>query len=181
MNPSPFDFQLGKILVPVDFSQCSRVAVEFAVSFASRFDSEVTLLHVIDPYLGTGDVLLDMARLQINFEKDAFKELELWAKEFMPTPKVMVRIGPPAHEILKAAEEIEASSIVISSHGRSAIARFFMGGVAERVVRHTACPVIVLPWNKRLAAMDDLNTQRETSANQRLTAAQPERRYEPIT
>lgn len=54
-----------------------------------------------------------------------------------------VRRGHAAEEILRAAEDRPADLIVLGSHGRSAIARFFVGSVAERVARHAPCPVLV--------------------------------------
>lgn len=178
---TPQDLEFGKILVPVDFSDCSRAAVEFAARLAKKFGSEFVLVHVVDSYLGTGDLLLDMVRIQTNFEKEALMELERWAKEIEPKPQVIVRIGAPAHEILETAKEIAATVIVIPSHGRSAIARFFIGGVAERVVRHANCPVIVLPWNKRFVETQSVTVPRASRAKQRQSAAEPRRHYEPFT
>jgi nucleotide-binding universal stress UspA family protein len=168
---TPLNVQMGKILVPVDFSECSRSAVEYAASLATRFGSELFLVHVVEPYVGTGDVLLDMARIQATLEKDAKQELEEWAKQFQPAPHVILRVGSAAHEILETAKEIGAASIVIPSHGRSAIARFFMGGVAERVVRYASCPVIVLPWKKRFTANQNPFSEPQRS-NQRQAAAE---------
>lgn len=183
MKNTPQDVQLAKILVPVDFSECSRSAVQFAAGLAKRFGSELVLVHVVDVYLGTGDMLLDMVRIQADVEKEAKERLEQWANELQPQPKIIVRTGPPAYEILEAAREIGATAIVIPSHGRGAIARFFIGGVADRVVRHAACPVIVLPWNKRFVETQSQasTVPRASRAEQRQTAAQPRRQYEPFT
>ena len=137
------------VLVPTDFSDPSRVAASFAATFAERLGAELIFLHVADPYLGSGDLLLDVARLQRNTEYDALDQLRSWVKDIAPAAKIEVRIGVPAHQIIEAARELKADLIVIPTHGRSAIAQFFMGGVAEKVVRHAGCPVMVLPWTKR--------------------------------
>src|SRR5205823_6446286 len=57
--------------------------------------------------------------------------------------ETQVRRGNPAEEILRAAEEQPTDLIAVGSSGRSAIARFFVGSVAERVARHAACPVLI--------------------------------------
>lgn len=180
MKVLPANLPFRKILVPVDFSECSRAGLQFAAALAAQLGSDLVLVHVVDPYLGTGDLLLDMARMQTNSEVNARKQLEDWAMQINPPAATIVRIGSPAHEIIETAAEIGADAIVIPSHGRGAIGRFLMGGVAERVVRHAACPVIVLPWNKRNAGQKKLNISRENRAKQRPTAAQPRRQYEPI-
>ena len=149
MNPKVPGLQIKTILVPTDFSDPAHAAATFAVTLADRLGAELIFLHVANPYLGSGDLLLDVARLQVDTEYGALEQLTDWAKGIAPAAKLEVRIGVPAHQIIEAARELKADLIVIPTHGRSAIAQFFMGGVAEKVVRHAGCPVLVLPWTKR--------------------------------
>ena len=140
---------IKRILVPTDFSEPSRAAAVFAGRLAGRLAAELIILHVCDLYLGTGDLFVDVARMQANTEQDGADRLTEFAKEIERPARLEVRIGAPAHQIVEAARDFGADLIVIPTHGRSAIARFFIGGVAERVVRHADCPVLVLPWDKR--------------------------------
>lgn len=149
MNTLPPHLQIKTILVPTDFSEPSRAAARFALSLADALGAELIFLHVADPYLGSGDLLLDVARLQRKTEHDTLDQLRDWAAQTAPNARIEVRIGVPAHQIIEAARELKVDLIVIPTHGRSAIAQFFMGGVAEKVVRHADCPVMILPWTKR--------------------------------
>src|SRR5678815_733351 len=89
MNNLPANARFEKIVVPVDFSECSRSAVEFGAALAKCFGSEMLLVHVVDPCVGTGDLLVDIARLQVDREKEATEELERWAAELQPQPRIM--------------------------------------------------------------------------------------------
>jgi universal stress protein A len=59
-------------------------------------------------------------------------------------PKTEVRIGAPAAEIVSAAEDLKADLLCIGTHGRTGIAHFLLGSVAERIVRHAPCPVLTV-------------------------------------
>ena len=159
MNPELPGFQIKTILVPTDFSDPAHAAATFAARLANQLGAELIFLYVADPYLGSGDLLLDVARLQRKTEYGALDQLRDWARRIAPTAQVEVRIGVPAHQIIEAARELKADLIVIPTHGRSAVAQFFMGGVAEKVVRHAGCPVMVLPWTKRFEPTVDSTTR----------------------
>ena len=58
--------------------------------------------------------------------------------------KILVRNGSPAEEIVKAAKEMDADIIVMSTHGRTGVRRTVIGSVAEKVVRHALCPVLTV-------------------------------------
>ena len=66
------------------------------------------------------------------------------AGEFARFQKVACRSGDPGKEIVKYAKEVNANMIVMSSHGRTGLARLFLGSVAERVLRLANCPVLIL-------------------------------------
>lgn len=59
-----------------------------------------------------------------------------------------ISFGDPGHEIVEKAKELKADCIVIPTHGRGGIEHMLLGSVAERVVRLSSCPVIVLPIGK---------------------------------
>ena len=59
-------------------------------------------------------------------------------------PLEFLAIGAPVEEIVKAAQDWPADMIVIASHGRSGVRRLLLGSVAEGVMRHAACPVLVV-------------------------------------
>jgi nucleotide-binding universal stress UspA family protein len=68
---------------------------------------------------------------------------ELIPQSFTRTWKAKVASGDPADAIIHVAKEQEVDLIVMGTHGRSGLAHVFMGSVAEKVVRHASCPVLV--------------------------------------
>ena len=140
-----------RILHPSDFSTASRAAFARAVATAKSERAELLLVHVLAPVLPpTGDgfvpanVYDDIER---SIQADAQKQLDkLVAKA--KAAKVRVRTllldGTPADRIVRAARSYHADVIVIGTHGRTGLARIFLGSVAERVVGTAPCPVLTV-------------------------------------
>jgi universal stress protein A len=135
-------FKLQKILVPVDFSDCSSKALQYAVPFARQFGAAVLLLHVIEPYPSVPE----MAPYDFETVQDGRETLEKFRKSIdEPVDvKTFLRTGIAHTEIVNAAKELEIDLIVISTHGRSGLNRMMFGSTAERVIRHAFCPVLVV-------------------------------------
>lgn len=148
LQPHP-NFRLKRILVPIDFSQCSRKALHYAIAFVEEFGGELFLVHVIEPYYVTGELGVNFNELQADAEKSATKHLEALQKTIKPGCRIGVRTGNPAHEIIREAKALGSDMIVISTHGRSGFSHLFMGSVTERVVQHAPCPVLVVRENER--------------------------------
>lgn len=142
------EWRLRNILVPVDFSDCSRKAMHYASCFAKQFNAEVTLLHVVvgvppPPQM----MILEAETLTSKYREQAARQLAEWRKEITShgTVKAVVRAGVAAHqEIVNAAQECNTDLIVIGNHGRTGLARLFTGSTTERVVRYAPCPVLVV-------------------------------------
>jgi len=141
------------ILCPVDFSENSLMALEYAAYFARQHDAKLYLLYVIP----TEEISLP-AELYRRDEKSGGADL-VWAGEAAKKKlrevaharlnegvrcEILVRVGDPATGILQAAESIAAGMIVMATHGRTGLAHFFVGSVAERVVRESLCPVLTI-------------------------------------
>jgi nucleotide-binding universal stress UspA family protein len=142
--------QLNRILVPVDFSEFSRAAVDYACAIAARFGSELHLLHVVpDPAMLVPEAAaFSVESMQSQSEalvKDAERQLaELpgggW-ENGRPVLRV-VRTGAAFIEIIDYAQSLEVDLIVVGTHGRSGLMHVLMGSVAERVVQKAPCPVL---------------------------------------
>jgi nucleotide-binding universal stress UspA family protein len=148
-NGTPPPFKLSKILVPIDFSDCSKKALQYAVPFARQFGATITLLHVVHVnYVGGPKVgALDFPLIEADLRKSAQKQLaEVEATEVQPqtATETLVRIGPEVVEIVGAAKKLASDLIIISTHGRTGLEHVFMGSVAENVVRLAPCPVLVV-------------------------------------
>jgi len=148
-------FELRHILVPVDFSDTSKKAIQYAVPFGAAFDAEVLLLHVMQPYsvpVELGYMPPQWAESQREFVKSARDELDkLCAREIgaRARSQVQVREGVPWQEIIAAARETCADLIILATHGRTGLRHVLLGSVAERVVRHAPCPVLVVRERER--------------------------------
>jgi universal stress protein A len=133
------------ILAPTDFSAPSRKALGYAKQLAAVLGAKVTLLHVIERVvLPDAAALLtmpdDQAAAQMNADLDALK-----AEVGLPDAAVVIRRGTPFHEIALAAQELNADMVVLATHGYTGLKHVVLGSTAERVVRHTHCPVLVVP------------------------------------
>lgn len=140
------------ILVPMDFSGHSEFALRYATALASRVGASVELLHVVeDPIAsvvwGSETVLPDVTELRTELVADAERRL-LELRDTVEGQRVpvrtTVRIGPAAHTILEYAQAAGIDLIVMGTHGRTGVAHLFMGSVAERVLRHSHCPVLTV-------------------------------------
>ena len=151
--------QLENILVPVDFSECSGAALEYALFLARSFDAAVDVLHVWEApqYLGM-EVMVQgpggMGQSLAQFvQAHAQKELDHLLASLEPQGNVVVRshleTGEPHDVIIRMAEALEADLLVVGTHGRRGISHLLMGSVAERVVRRAPCPVLTVRTPKK--------------------------------
>jgi len=143
--------KLSRILVPTDFSEIGRLAVEYGTSLAAQFESELHLLHVIDDYF----VLAPESNLMLPDRNEYLRDLKAAADHDLSTlpgpdgvPESRVRrhtlVGRPFEEIVQYAKKHEVDLIVIGSHGRRGLSHLLLGSVAERVVRTAGCPVLTV-------------------------------------
>lgn len=148
-----------RILVPIDFSRHSLVALAYAKDLASRYRAGLQLLHVIE--LATYPTLYGPAAAM--FDLDNIKEVSFQAMERAvertPGPEVPldkhVASGRVASEISAFAKAHESDLVVISTHGLSGLERMLTGSTAEQVTRVVDCPVFtVKAFGKQL--IDDL-------------------------
>ncbi|MBY0455436.1 MAG: universal stress protein [Burkholderiaceae bacterium] len=139
------------ILVPVDGSSTSMLAVSKAAELAKAFGSEVTAVYVIDPYPFTG-VGADFAYGQAQYLSAATAEanaaLEA-VKQAMQEVGVAVTLvvgeGHAVHDgVVRALESTGADLVVMGSHGRRGLERLMLGSVAQRVLSAVHVPVLVV-------------------------------------
>jgi universal stress protein A len=153
-RPSAADtpFCLKRILAPVDFSECSQKALQYAVPFCAQFQAALVLLHVVEvPYVASDVPVIQLDQWQAQMNENAISRLAaLKEGPNLRGLKVeqIIRIGNPYREIVAAAKEMPADLIILSTHGHTGFSRMFMGSTAERVVRHASCPVLVVRENE---------------------------------
>jgi universal stress protein A len=139
--------QIQRILVPVDFSDTSKKALEYAHFLAQRFDAKLDVLHVWRPAEYAGDEMVVLTRSEPELTLSTFlrnhADQQLTAfLEGVPHSIRMLREGDPAQLITQAANEGEYDLVVMGTHGRTGLSHMMMGSVAEKVVRLAPCPVV---------------------------------------
>jgi universal stress protein A len=140
-------FRMKRILVPIDFSDCSRKALQYAIPLAQEHNAALTLLYVVPPPYAAGEYVgIDYAQLQAEMRVSGDKGLSKLANELdgLVSAEKLVRVGSPASEIIEAAKDLDADVIVISTHGRTGLKHVLLGSVVEHVVRRAPCPVLVV-------------------------------------
>jgi nucleotide-binding universal stress UspA family protein len=139
-------FALQTILVPIDFSECSRNAIRYAVPLAQQFGAKLILLEVARfEYAGSETDDLELPLLERKVV-DAYRRRldELAKREIRDAAyQVQVSIGKTVPNIISVAKSAKADLIVISTHGCSGNDSI-VGSTTERVVRHAPCPVLVV-------------------------------------
>ena len=134
-----------KILCPVDFDENSMAALDFAARIASENDATLYLMYVVFVPLVRPGYPLEPP--PVVSDEPSKAELEKIARKRIPGKvrhEVVVKIGQPAEAIIKAADELNPDLIVMATHGRRGVVRFFLGSVAERVVRESTRPVLIV-------------------------------------
>lgn len=132
------------IVVPIDFSGESKQAVETALEMVNS-PANVHAIHVMFPM----DIVAPGVVWGGIDEGDREQTVKDHTEKFLHDHHltgltVLTRIGDPGTEIADYAKTINADLIIISSHGYHGIKRALLGSVAERVIRHAHCPVLVL-------------------------------------
>jgi nucleotide-binding universal stress UspA family protein len=138
---------LERILVPVDFSDCSLDALKYAVVVAKQAQASLMLLHVLEPVSYGLDFTLGQSRARhLEVETWTKRLEELAATHQHPDMVVESRLrgGFPADSILDAAKTLHCDLIVMGTHGRRGISHTISGSVAEAVLRKAHCPVIAV-------------------------------------
>ncbi len=137
-----------RILIPTDGSEVAEKAAGHGVELAKALGSEVYALYVIDISAFTGipaEAAWESMRFLLEEEgKKALNAVKKLCEEHGVKYELLMKEGRPAEEIVSAAEEVGAELIVMGTSGRTGLDRFLLGSVAEKVVRISSCPVMVV-------------------------------------
>ena len=142
--------QIQTILVPCDFSEYAEQAYSWALGLAEKWQAKILLVHAAQLFTSFGYpesvYLLDLKKMEDEILADAERRLREFVDKKGSSPVIVETravTGDPFWEICQIAEQEPADLIVMGSHGRTGLAHVLLGSVAERVVRHAPCPVLV--------------------------------------
>jgi len=147
--------ELKRILVPIDFSEHSKKALQYAIPFAEQFKASIDLLYVVEPTIYPADFSFGQVgfpNVEDELRQRGDEELKsLIAKEIgarVPAKQV-IRTGKAFYEIGEYAREQSMDLIIIATHGHSGVEHVLFGSTAEKVVRHAPCPVLVVRMSEK--------------------------------
>ncbi|MDK2970828.1 MAG: hypothetical protein PWP23_583 [Candidatus Sumerlaeota bacterium] len=132
------------VVVPIDLSEFSLSALDASMEFVED-TSHLHIVHVLremspmEPGVVWGEI--DDESRRVHAEQAIRKRL---ADPKFDKIEIHILVGNPPNQIARFAQEVDADLIVIHSHGRTGAAHLLIGSVAERVVRHAHCPVLVI-------------------------------------
>jgi nucleotide-binding universal stress UspA family protein len=145
-----------RIIVPIDLSDCSRKALEYAAATARAHKSKLTILHVyeasfVEPYVNAAnseeeanEIIKEINQANESKYDEFLKTIDLSGVEY----EKLLKKGIPETDIVEIAMEQQANLIVMGTHGRSGIKHILIGSTAEEVVRNAPCDIVVVKPDK---------------------------------
>lgn len=149
-------FTIKTILAPVDFSNCSREGLRYAIGFANELGAKLILLHA--RYLGyiyssEGAAIYDVPALQKAARRNAERHMRQLVRSVnfgRVKFETVLTEGSPVLDICAFAKDHHIDLIVTATHGLTGLQHVLIGSIAERVVRHAPCSVLVLPSHPKV-------------------------------
>jgi nucleotide-binding universal stress UspA family protein len=144
---------INTVLVPVDFSARSREGLQYAIGFANEFGARIILLHAT--YLGYiyPSAMYDVRSVQEAARKDAerqMRELVRRVKFGRVKFETALTSGSPVLDICAFTQDHDVDLIITSTHGLTGLKHVLIGSIAEQVVRHAPCSVLVVPSHPKI-------------------------------
>jgi nucleotide-binding universal stress UspA family protein len=143
--------RLRRILHATDFSPASRAGFARAMSMAKADRAELLLVHVLTPQAALAvngymspQMYDDLDTAAEKYGQRHLNALEARARKSGVRSKTLLLHGPADQQIVRAARSAKADLIVIGTHGRTGLARLFLGSVASRVLAGARCPVLTV-------------------------------------
>ncbi|NQZ33357.1 MAG: universal stress protein [Oceanospirillaceae bacterium] len=154
--------KISKILYVSDIEEGSRPAFRMAVSLAKQYGAHITFLHVIEPIPDSVKITMESTLSSEAYQKlqkegvenlkgiiekriSAFCETELGALDWQPKIEPLLVEGVIYQKIIETSEVLKADMIVMGTRTHSATKQFFMGSSANKVMRGSNLPVLVVP------------------------------------
>lgn len=166
-------FKIEKILIPIDFSETSFLAIEHAATIAQTFKAELVLLHVVEKHWEKFSIVVPEMRINApdGITNAIEKRLEDVAKDVFLTYGVksscITANGTIFSEIISVSEEQKVDLIVMGTHGTSGFVEFFIGSNAYKVVTSSNCPVLTVQTHAKKVSFNNILLPIDNSAHSR--------------
>jgi nucleotide-binding universal stress UspA family protein len=163
---SPRRKMFAEILVPLDGSEYSLKALDYAITLAGKFSSVIHVVHIVHMVQAATASTYDTAFMMRGHELTSYTSgpdfmidlkthLEENGRRILANTEAKIRevgikavtallFGRPAEEIIDYAEKEDVDLIVIGDRGLGSVRRFFLGSVSNIVSRHALCPVLIV-------------------------------------
>ena len=166
-------WKVKTILVSTDFSSCAREGLRYAIAFANEFGAKIILLHAT--YLGyvyscEGTAIYDIPGLQKAARKNAERKMRELVRSVnfgLVKFETAFSDGSPALDICVYAKDHDVDLIITSTHGFTGLKHVLIGSIAEQVVRHAPCSVLVVPSHPHVRASKLARMKTTLTARQR--------------
>ena len=144
---------INKILVPLDGSAHSKKALEFACELAKKFDSQLHLLHVVQPPVSTQTIGIGASAIRTNFFQ---KDLDELGRNLIEAAKqiaidhdcnnveTQIEAGLPAHQIIDNARKHDVNLIIMGSRGLTDLTGLLEGSVSHKVTHLAECSCLTI-------------------------------------
>ena len=145
--------RVRKILAPTDFSDLSKVGIRYALEMGWDESAKVIVYHVIDFGMDSHNRLVAYGKNRDLLKEGRRTLYDFLAENFTDLVNVdqVVEFGAPYKNIVEKAVTEGVDMIVMSTHGHTGIDHLILGSVAEKVVAHAPCPVLVVPRHQEPA------------------------------
>lgn len=151
--------QFTKILIPTDGSENTLPAITTGLTLAKQMDAEVTALYVVDQTafvnFSMDSTIVSIFSLLEKEGKAAVKYIETEGEKLGVKVTSKILEGSPSKKIIEEAKEDDL--IVMGTLGRSGISKLLLGSVAERVIRYSPCPVLIVRSPQEKEDLNDKN------------------------
>jgi nucleotide-binding universal stress UspA family protein len=140
-------FSISRILAPIDFSERCLGILPYARTIGSRYDAELTLLHVVNPVYSipaAGPFGPAVVSIPPSVFEDATRKLDGFGTDHLQGSRVRRSVyeGDPAEQILAFAKSENTDLIIMPTHGLGVLRRFLIGSITAKVLHDAACPVL---------------------------------------
>jgi len=143
---------MNKIIAPVDFSDVSINAVQYAAQLAAALNKTLIITHVVQLPVVYGDVPMPVGEYE-SLVAEAKEKMDDLVKALEQTTQgqaiihTEVKVGSPVYELVHSCKPDQVYCIVMGTHGAGSVERFFLGSTTQSVITESKCPVLVIPQN----------------------------------